>query len=43
MDDLRAGHYLQTGKVNLCCGDEQPLMIVVGRWLVYAGNGASLG
>ncbi|MGN6794686.1 MAG: hypothetical protein ACTHJW_20055 [Streptosporangiaceae bacterium] len=41
MDDLRASHYLQTGKINLCCGDEQPLMIVVGRWLVYAGNGAT--
>ena len=41
IDHLRAGHYLQTGKINLCCGDYQPLMIVVGRWLVYAGNGAT--
>jgi hypothetical protein len=41
IDDLRTRHYLQTGKINLCCGDYQPLMIIVGRWLVYAGNGAT--
>jgi hypothetical protein len=39
--DLRTGHYVQTGKVDLCCGDYQPLMVRVGRWLVYAGNGAT--
>jgi hypothetical protein len=41
IDDLRTGHYVQTGKINLCCGDYQPLMVTVGRWLVYAGNGAT--
>jgi hypothetical protein len=41
IDDLRTGHYVQTGRVNLCCGDYQPLMITVGRWFVYAGNGAT--
>ncbi len=39
--DLRTGHYTQTGKVNLCCGDYQPLMITTGRWLVYVGAGAT--
>jgi hypothetical protein len=41
VDDLRTGHYVQTGKVNLCCGDYQPLMITTGRWLVYVGAGAT--
>jgi hypothetical protein len=41
IDDLRTGHYVQTGRVNLCCGDYQPLMITVGQWFVYAGNGAT--
>jgi len=41
VDDLRTGHYLQTGKINLCCGDYQPLMITVGRWIVYVGNDAT--
>jgi hypothetical protein len=40
IDHLRTGHYVQTGRINLCSGDYQPLMITVGRWLVYAGNGA---
>jgi len=41
IDNLSTRHYVQTGRINLCCGDEQPLMITVGRWLVYAGNGAT--
>lgn len=41
IDDLSTGHYVQTGRINLCCGDYQPLMITVGRWLVYVGNGAT--
>jgi hypothetical protein len=40
-DDLRTGRYFQTGKIDLCCGDYQPLMIMVGRWLVFVGNGAT--
>jgi hypothetical protein len=41
VDDLRTGHSLQTEKFDLCCGDYQPLMITVGRWLVYVGDGAT--
>ena len=41
VDDLRTGHYFQTGKVDLGVGDYQPLMITVGRWLVYVGHGAT--
>ena len=41
VDNLRTGHYIQTGKVDLCCGDYQPLMITTGHWLVYVGNGAT--
>lgn len=39
--DLRTGRYTQTGRVDLCCGDYQPLMITTGRWLVYVGAGAT--
>jgi hypothetical protein len=41
VDDLRTSHYFQTDKFELCCGDYQPLMITVGSWLVFVGNGAT--
>ena len=41
VDDLRTGHYIQTDKFELCCGDYQPLMITAGRWLVFVGNGVT--
>jgi hypothetical protein len=41
LDDLSTGRLSQLQKPAISAGDYQPLLITVGRWLVYVGNGAT--
>ena len=40
-DNLRTGRLSQTHRPAIAAGDYQPLLVTVGRWLVYVGNGTT--
>jgi hypothetical protein len=41
VDNLSTGRLTQSQEPDIAAGDFQPLLAHVGRWLVYAGNGAT--
>ena len=41
VDDLSTGRLAQSQTLAIAAGDYQPLLMRVGRWLVYVGNGAT--